>query len=202
MKGFGAPIAPKPPAFVTPDILWEDINQELPAELTGNAPRTLLGQDWWDTIREAVAVMNNRCCYACGRHENVVGSRVDGHERYSVCCATRGEQRVIKLRSVVSLCRWCHNAIHWQITMSKEGSMAAINSLLWAVHVIGSHRGLNRKTRMGSESLVVKSIWKNLGPRAEDATRPCMVLVRKELLLLGGVHASSDILLGPIGKRG
>lgn len=138
MKGFGVQLKEKAPAFIRPDIVLSDMQLGAPRAAIGQAPRVLMGSVWWESVREQAKEKNNRCCWACGRHEFVLGRGLDGHERYSLVMKGKAGEGLwvqVRLIEIASLCTSCHGAIHWELLLQTKGASEAIGGLLWAVHL-------------------------------------------------------------------
>lgn len=84
-----------------------------PLPLSGISPRTLIGRNKWDEIRNAVYLSTDYHCIICGEEhrEKWVFASWDGieaHELYSVDYETG----VVQLGEIVPVCRKCHAYIH------------------------------------------------------------------------------------------
>jgi hypothetical protein len=90
-----------------PDLLQHPV---IPPPLHGLAPRTLLGQKWWDTTRKAAYAANDDCCWSCGTHKSKTWYRkyLEGHEAYEIDY----DACTVVLKEIVGLCHSCHNFIH------------------------------------------------------------------------------------------
>lgn len=76
----------------------------------GVNPRTIKGQEWWDTERKAAAKKYQYHCWACGVHQVHAKFHkwLEGHERYAVDY----EHGRLTYLGCCSLCHSCHNFIH------------------------------------------------------------------------------------------
>lgn len=94
------------PNFTRPEILQ---SPNVPAPLSGTAPRVLLGQRWWDAERAAAMARNNNCCWACGLHKTRASeNHLQGHETYKYeYWKGRGYYT-----GTAMLCPLCHQFIH------------------------------------------------------------------------------------------
>ena len=88
------------PKFQRPELLRHGT---IPPPLAGVAPRLIMGQEWWDTIRHQAYVANNMCCYACGSQ-----GLLHAHEVYDI----DWNKGTSKFLEVVALCEYSHNFIH------------------------------------------------------------------------------------------
>lgn len=90
-----------------PEIL---LHPQIPPPLHGLVPRVILGQEWWDKTRKAVAALTGGHCLACGVHKGDAKEHqwLEGHELYEIDYAA-GRMTYIE---TVPLCHWCHNFIH------------------------------------------------------------------------------------------
>lgn len=90
-----------------PEVL---LHPNVPKPLHGLAPRVVLGQDWWDTVRRQAYRSTNYHCIACGVHRSmaVVSLHLEGHEVYSIDYLL-GRATYVE---TVPLCHYCHSYIH------------------------------------------------------------------------------------------
>lgn len=93
------------PKFKRPELL---LHPPIPPALHGVNPRTIMGQEWWDSIRKPVYAANNHCCWACGVYQLDSGGPLHAHECYLYDV---GEFKAY-LSDVVALCEPCHKFIH------------------------------------------------------------------------------------------
>ena len=102
----------KVPKFADSSILLCD---RVPMPLWGVNPRSILTQidsGWWDRTRQKVYSANNYHCQCCGVHKSEqkgFPKNLDAHEYYDINYQT-GE---VKLKMIVSLCKYCHAFIHF-----------------------------------------------------------------------------------------
>lgn len=82
----------------------------IPKPLHGTAPRTILGDEWWNKQRQLAYAENDYHCQACGIHKSKdrFHNWLEAHEDYSINYST-GK---VKLNKIVALCHTCHNFIH------------------------------------------------------------------------------------------
>jgi hypothetical protein len=83
---------------------------QIPAPMHGVAPRVIMGDAWWNKVREAAYASTNYHCIACGVHK--VNAQyhqwLEGHEIYEI----NYEKGLMKYVETVPLCTLCHNYIH------------------------------------------------------------------------------------------
>lgn len=90
-EGEGAPIITMP---------------NVPKQLFGHAPRTILGQTAWDKMRKRCYFDAGYKCQICGKE--VVGSDKQAHELYSY----DWKDGLAVFERTICCCRDCHNFIH------------------------------------------------------------------------------------------
>lgn len=90
-----------------PEILT---SPNIPQPMHGLAPRTILGENWWNRTRRACYKSTNFHCIACGVHKYQARNRqwLEGHEVYDIDYLL-GRMTFVE---VVPLCTFCHNYIH------------------------------------------------------------------------------------------
>lgn len=95
------PYPPDPSILLCPRV---------PKPLHGTAPRTVLGDKWWNTERRAAYKSTNFHCAACGvsKYAAAYHQWLEGHERYEIDYA-KGR---VKYVECIPLCHFCHNFIH------------------------------------------------------------------------------------------
>jgi hypothetical protein len=97
---------PQPTEPLRPELL---VHPPIPRYLHGVNPRTIKGQDWWDSVRHPVYRKSNWCCWACGSNDGI-----NAHESYEY----DQEHYVARLAEVVALCHDCHRFVHSFMTYS------------------------------------------------------------------------------------
>ena len=98
-----------PPGFQPmPHIL---LHPQIPKPMHGLAPRTILGQAWWDNERQAAYAKYNQHCWACGVHrDNALPTHwLEAHEMYDINYESGTMQYVF----ACALCTLCHKYIHF-----------------------------------------------------------------------------------------
>lgn len=95
------------PLFTRPDLLMQP---QLVKPLHGLAPRTIMGQAWWNKTRQKCYAVNEYHCFACGIHKSNAKFHqwLEAHESYEIDF----EKRQYRLIEIVALCHACHNFIH------------------------------------------------------------------------------------------
>ncbi len=83
---------------------------QIPKPLHGLAPRVILGNTWWNKIRQEAYRSTNYHCVSCGVHKTATkGPRwLEAHEVYK----TDYELLRLYFLEAVPLCHFCHNFIH------------------------------------------------------------------------------------------
>jgi len=95
------------------------LHPNIPGNAAGLNPRSIMGQEWWDSTRRSAEELNNHCCYACGIHKSDTDEGwLEGHEGYEFDY----ENRVTKYIRTVSLCRSCHSYIHSGLLINRLSS--------------------------------------------------------------------------------
>lgn len=97
--------------FQTPDWCKPEIlcHPNIPKPLHGIAPRTIMGQKWWDKTRREAYARYDYQCVACGIHKKATRKGwLEAHEFWHINYAT-GE---CSITSIEPLCHTCHNFIH------------------------------------------------------------------------------------------
>lgn len=76
----------------------------------GVAPRTVLGDKWWNAERRAAYKRTENHCLACGVHKSQAEYHkwLESHEQYDIDYLL-GRMRYV---GAVPLCHFCHNYIH------------------------------------------------------------------------------------------
>lgn len=100
-----------PQSKIQPKLRYELLLcPRVPKPLHHVAPRTILGDAWWDVTRHAAYKSTNYHCAACGvyKYKAKFHKWLEGHEFYSIDYLL-GTATYIE---TVPLCHACHNFIH------------------------------------------------------------------------------------------
>lgn len=103
----------KVPLFKNPELL---LGSRVPTPLHYRNPRSIIteiDEDWWNRTRAKVYESQDRHCACCGVHQDQqkgwVRGQLDAHEVYDIDWTTGA----VRLKEIVPLCKFCHNAIHF-----------------------------------------------------------------------------------------
>lgn len=90
-----------------PELL---LHPNIPKPLHTIAPRTVLGDQWWQAERKAAYRKSLYHCQACGvwKHQAKFHRWLEAHETYDIDYA-KGRMTYVE---TVALCNACHNYIH------------------------------------------------------------------------------------------
>lgn len=102
-----------PALFTRPELLQQ---YDIPWELGGVNPRTILGREWWDTTRREAYAKNNYRCFACGCR---APEPLDAHE----CYTYDYESKIATYTETVALCKQCHMFIHCVLWLMQTSFM-------------------------------------------------------------------------------
>lgn len=111
-----------------PEILT---HPNIPKPLHGIAPRTIMGEDWWNETRQIAYESTDYHCIACGvsKIEAKRFQWLEAHEYWEIDYK-KGTARVI---SIEPLCHYCHNFIHsgrLAMIMDKEKTKEEVIEIL------------------------------------------------------------------------
>lgn len=90
-----------------PEILCQP---NIPKPLHGVAPRTIMGQKWWDKTRQEVYASTDYHCVGCGvpKIEAKGPKWLEAHEYWEI----NYDAGTAIIQSIQPLCHYCHNFIH------------------------------------------------------------------------------------------
>lgn len=82
----------------------------VPKPLHGIAPRTIMGQAWWDIERQKVYASTNYHCACCGVHKSEAQAHqwLEAHEYWDIDY----KKGIANISKIIPLCHYCHNFIH------------------------------------------------------------------------------------------
>ena len=103
----------------------------IPQPLHGLNPRSIMGQQQWDIIRQKVYASTNYHCIACGIHKTKARNHhwLEAHEFYNI----NHQTGVCIIEDIIPLCHFCHNFIHsgrLTMIMGKDKSVNEIKAIL------------------------------------------------------------------------
>ena len=107
MSSFKPAIQYGAPSNLRPELL---LHPNIPKPLHGLAPRTILGKEWWDKVRNKTVNRQGNHCAACGVPATRAAHRryLEAHELYHI-----DYDRAFALyNGTVALCNSCHAYIH------------------------------------------------------------------------------------------
>lgn len=99
----------------------------IPKPLHGIAPRTIMGQKWWDKTRKEVYASTDYHCIACGvSKEDARGPKwLEAHEFWEIDY----NAGTAKITGIHPLCHYCHNFIHSGRLASISGGLKSENEI-------------------------------------------------------------------------
>ena len=119
---------------VRPELL---AHPNIPPPLQGLNPRSILGNAWWDRVRQIAYKHHDFHCWACGIHKYAAHyhKHLEAHEAYTINYQTG----VANLDEVVALCHCCHNFIHSgrMEMMVERGEMSRFKQSMILAHGAG-----------------------------------------------------------------
>lgn len=145
---------------VKPELL---LHPNIPKPMHGVAPRTVLGDNWWNRERRKCYATTLFHCEACGVHKQDAKSRqwLEAHEVYDI------DYRLGKMVYVRStpLCHYCHNYIHdgrlqWLL---REGKIphAKYASIIQHGEGVLRKAGLFKQARIDRDAVAVEMVLNN-----------------------------------------
>ncbi len=124
------------------------LHTTIPQPLWGCAPRTFLGDRWWDEVRGLAYKKYGYRCWCCGvsAQNALFKQSLEAHENYDVDLTNA----VLIFVGTVALCHVCHAGIHFGLTSRKyaDGQISRIEletvienraKLLHRAHEIGGN---------------------------------------------------------------
>lgn len=114
--------------MLKPEILT---HPNIPKPLHGLSPRTIMGEQWWNTTRQQVYKSTEYHCIACGVHKKDAKKYnwLEAHEYWEI----NYDNGICKVISLEPLCHYCHNFIHsgrLHMIMGKEKSKNEVMEIL------------------------------------------------------------------------
>lgn len=111
-----------------PEIL---LHPNIPKPLHGLNPRSIMGEEWWNTERQKAYASTQYHCLACGVHKSKAEFHkwLEAHEYYKFNYPI-GE---IEIEKIIPLCHSCHNFIHNGRLMKLLFSGTVSPERFWAI---------------------------------------------------------------------
>lgn len=111
-----------------PEILTQP---NIPKPIHGIAPRTIMGQTWWNKTRQAVYATTDYHCIACGvaKADARAHAWLEAHELWTIDY----KKGTAEVKAIEPLCHYCHNFIHsGRLTaiLGKEKSEQEVKNIL------------------------------------------------------------------------
>jgi len=93
------------------------LHPNIPKPMHGVNPRSIKGEDWWNTTRREIYEKQDFRCAACGTHKTEAEFHqwLEAHESYTINYKTG----VMRLKKIYGLCHCCHSYIHTGLLAAK-----------------------------------------------------------------------------------